>query len=355
MEKIMPRQSTIWTLLFSIILITPSYSLNLNTLQPEERNTIAVFQKASPKVVYVHRLATVSRKKVDKGTGSGIIWDTKGHVVTNFHVVRGAEQLSITVGSDTVPAKVIGVEPRMDLAVLEMQAAKPLNTLRSFKPFHVVKLKDMMVGQQAIAIGNPFGLDHSLSKGVISALDRKVPGIGGVKIFNVIQTDAPINPGNSGGPLLNSSGELMGLNTMIFSPSGTSAGIGFAVPAENIERVVNQIIHHGRVVLSGIGIQQMDPRTADRLGVKKGILIAKVLPNSPAAHLQLRPTYRDKRGRLVQGDLIVALNAKPVESYDTFYKLLSDIAVGKEVTLSIQRGSKRLDLKTKTIDVAALA
>lgn len=340
-------------------LATPGFSMNLNSLLPDERNTVDIFQKSSPKVVYVHRLANVKsnssvNKHVPDGAGSGIIWDNKGHVVTNYHVIKGADDLAITLGNMTVPAKVIGTEPRKDIAVLEIKSPQALAYLKTYKPFDIVHLRDLIVGQKAIAIGNPFGLDHSLSKGVISALGRQVPGIGGVTIRNMIQTDTPINPGNSGGPLLNSSGQLIGLNTVIYSRSGSSAGIGFAVPADDIERVVTQIIKHGRVILSGIGIQRVEPHAAQKLGVKKGILISEVLPNTPAAHLKLQGTHRDSWGHIVIGDIIVAVNRHPVANYDVLYNLLTEIKVGEQVTLSIQRGNKHMDVKMKTIDIAAL-
>ncbi|WP_420911415.1 S1C family serine protease [Legionella norrlandica] len=340
----------------------PVFSLNLDALLPDERNTVEVFQKASPKVVYVHRLATATIQKryslqkahIPNGAGSGIIWDNKGHVVTNFHVINGADDLAITLGNMTVPAKVIGSEPRKDIAVLEIKSPKALEYLKSFQPFEIVHLSNLIVGQKAIAIGNPFGLDHSLSKGVISALGRQVPGVGGVTIHDMIQTDTPINPGNSGGPLLNSAGQLIGMNTMIYSRSGSSAGIGFAVPAEDIEKIASQIIKHGRVVLSGIGIQRVEPNLAQRLGVKKGILIADVLPGTPAERLKLRGTHRDQWGRIRLGDVIVALNAHPVPNYDALYNLLTEIKVGEEITLSVKRGNKLMDVKMKTIDIAAL-
>jgi S1-C subfamily serine protease len=345
--------------MLSLTLLTQGYSLNLNSLLPDERNTVEVFQKSAPKVVYVHRLATVSKHSLQKmhvpaGAGSGIIWDEKGHIVTNFHVIKGADDLAITLGNMTVPAKVIGAEPRKDIAVLEIKTPKVLSYLKSYQPFEIVHTHELIVGQKAIAIGNPFGLDHSLSKGVISALGRKVPGIGGVTIHDMIQTDTPINPGNSGGPLLNSAGQLIGLNTMIFSQSGSSAGVGFAVPADDIERIVPQIIKYGRVVLSGIGIQRVEPTLARRLGVKKGILIADVLPNTPASRLNLRGTGRDPWGHIIMGDVITALNAHPVPNYDALYHLLTEIKVGEEVTLSIQRGKKLMNVKMKTIDIAAL-
>lgn len=347
--------------ILSFALVSPGFSLNLDALLPDERNTVDIFQKSAPKVVYVHRLATVAKTNhslqkmhVPDGAGSGIIWDDKGHIVTNYHVIKGADDLAITLGNMTVPAKVIGTEPRKDIAVLEIKSPQALSYLKAYKPFEIVHVNDLIVGQKAIAIGNPFGLDHSLSKGVISALGRKVPGIGGVTIHNMIQTDTPINPGNSGGPLLNSAGQLIGLNTMIYSRSGSSAGIGFAVPADDIEKIATQIIKHGRVVLSGIGIQRVEPNVAQRLGVKKGILIADVLPNTPASAVKLRGTHRDPWGHIIMGDVIVALNAHPIPNYDVLYNLLTEIKVGEEVTLSIQRGNKQMDVKMKTIDIAAL-
>lgn len=339
-------------------LVTSAFGLDLNSLLPDERNTVEIFQKSAPKVAYVHRLATVhhsyQKMQVPDGAGSGIVWDDKGHIVTNFHVIKGADDLAVTLNNMTVPVKVIGKEPRKDIAVLEIKSPVVLAELKSYKPFDIVHMNDLVVGQKAIAIGNPFGLDHSLSAGVISALGRQVPGIGGVTIRNMIQTDTPINPGNSGGPLLNSSGQLIGMNTMIYSRSGSSAGIGFAVPADDIERIVNQIIQHGRVVLSGIGIQRVEPNLAYRLGVRKGILVAEVLPHSPAAKAHLQGTYRDQWGRLVLGDVIVAVNAHPVVNYDELYNLLTDIKIGQQITVTIQRGNKQMDLKMKTIDIAAL-
>ena len=334
------------------------YTAKLDELLPSERNTIEIFQKSSPKVVYVQRLATVvnrsyERLQVPAGTGSGIIWDEKGHIVTNFHVINGADNLVVSIGHDTYQAKVIGAEPRKDIAVLAVTSPKALKLLRFYTPFEIAHTSELLVGQKAIAIGNPFGLDHSLTIGVISALGRQVPGIGGVKIRDMIQTDASINPGNSGGPLLDSSGRLIGLNTAIYSQSGSSAGIGFAVPADEIDRIVSQIIKHGRVVLAGIGIQRVDPHIAERLGVKKGILIADVIPNTPAALVKLQGTHRDGWGRMVLGDVIVALNGHPVANYGALYNLLTEVKIGEIVTLTILRDGIRHNYRIKTIDIEA--
>ena len=330
---------------------------NLNDLLPDEKNTVEVFQKSAPKVVYVHRLATVvnkaaQRMDVPAGTGSGIIWDAQGHIVTNFHVVHGADHLAVSIGKMTVPVKVIGVEPRKDIAVLAITSPVALKALNAYQPFDIANTHELIVGQKAIAIGNPFGLDHTLTVGVISALGRQVPGIGGIKIRDMIQTDASINPGNSGGPLLDSAGRLMGLNTVIFSQSGSSAGIGFAVPADDIARIVQQIIKKGRVVLAGIGIQRMEPQQAARLGVSKGILIADVLPHTPAAAVGLHGTGRDHWGRLVLGDIIVSLNGHPVRNYSALYDLLTEINIGEKVTLTVLREGKLKNFRMKTIDIA---
>ncbi|MDP3560862.1 MAG: trypsin-like peptidase domain-containing protein [Legionellaceae bacterium] len=332
----------------------------LDTLLPGERNTIEVFQKSSPKVVYVYRMTKVinrahqSMHVVPAGTGSGIIWDNKGHVVTNFHVVKGADALSVMFDDMTVPAKVIGVEPRKDLAVLLLQSPKALKRLESFVPFDIAPTNELLVGQTAIAIGNPFGFDHSLTMGIISALGRRVPGIGGVTIHNMIQTDAAINPGNSGGPLLDSSGRLIGLNTVIFSQTGSSAGVGFAVPADEIFRTVSQIIKHGRVRLAGIGIQPVEPSLARRLGVQQGILIADVIPNTPAAQAKLHPTFRDNWGQIHVGDVIIAINGHPVEDYDVLYNLLCDVKIGEQISLTILRDNVHIYHKIKTIDIGAI-
>lgn len=356
----MARQKFLWfSFILCFTLAFPGYSLDINSLLPDEQNTVKIFNEASPKVVYVHRLATVTNRSLQKmqvpdGAGSGIIWDNNGHIVTNYHVIKGAEKLAITLGKMTVPAKVVGVEPRKDIAVLKIAAPRVLALLKEFKPFEVVHLQDLMVGQKAVAIGNPYGLDHSLSKGVISALGRQVPGIGGVTIRNMIQTDTPINPGNSGGPLLNSAGQLIGMNTIIYSHSGSSAGIGFAVPADDIERIVMQIIRHGRVILSGIGIHSIAPNIAAQLGVRRGILIADVLPNTPAQKAHLRPTHRDAWGRVVLGDIIVALNGHPAPNYDILYNMLTDIKIGEKVVVSIRRGTKQIDVQMKTMDIAGV-
>lgn len=339
----------------------PVFAAMMDELLPYERNTIEVFQKSSPKVVYVHRMTAIGRRHtyeptmqvVPTGTGSGILWDAHGHVVTNFHVVVGADSLAVTIGHMTVPVRVVGVEPRKDIAVLKFDSPKALERLKDMQPFIVAQSEELLVGQKAIAIGNPFGFDHSLTVGVISALGRQVPGVGGVAIHNMIQTDASVNPGNSGGPLLDSRGHLIGLNTVIFSQSGSSSGVGFAVPADEMERVVKQIIQHGRVRLAGIGIQRVDPSIARRLGVHEGILIEEVLPGTPAAKAGLRETHRNAWGHIVLGDIIIALNGHPTKNYDALYNVLNHVKVGENVTLTLLRAGVKVRVKMKTIDIAS--
>ncbi|KTD63352.1 DegP protease (Do-like, S2-serine-like) [Legionella spiritensis] len=340
---------------FSVVSL---YASEQDDMLASEKNTIDIFQKFSPKVVFVHRLSEVANHSYEKmhvttGAGSGIIWDAQGHIVTNFHVIKDADKLMITIDNKTVPARVIGAEPRKDIAVLQIASPKALQSLKSFTPFTMASTNNLQVGQKVIAIGNPFGLDHSLTVGVISALGRQVPGIGGVTIRDMIQTDASINPGNSGGPLLDSKGRLLGMNTVIYSNSGASAGVGFAVPSDDIQRIVPQLIKNGRVILSGLGIHRVEPGIASRLGVRKGILIAEVLPNTPAAGIGLRGTHRDGWGRIQLGDVIVALNGHPVRNYDDLYNLLTDIKVGERVTLTVNRHNKMINYKIKTIDIAA--
>lgn len=335
-----------------------SHAAALDELLPNERNTVEIFQKFAPKVVYVHRLATVvnhsyERMQVVAGAGSGIIWDAQGHIVTNFHVIKGADNLNVSIGKLTVPAKIVGAEPRKDIAVLSVKSPKALALLKSFTPFELTHTNALLVGQKTIAIGNPFGLDHSLTVGVISALGRQVPGAGGVTIRDMIQTDASINPGNSGGPLLDSKGRLIGLNTAIYSHSGSSAGVGFAVPADDIARIVPQLIKNGRVVLSGIGIQVVEPHIANMLGVQKGLLVADVLPNTPAAAIKLQGTVRDSWGSIHLGDVITAINGHSVTDYDSFYNILVDVKVGEKISLTVVRNGKKINYTLKTIDIAA--
>lgn len=342
---------------FSVLWAQPSTSVE--RFLPSERNTVSVFQEASPKVVYIQRIATVLNRskhammQVADGTGSGIIWDRAGHVVTNYHVIKDASKLDVVIGKRTFHAKVVGAEPRKDIAVLKLTSPKAIAALSDFKPFELAPTSELMVGQKAIAIGNPFGFEHTITTGIISSLGRQFPGVGGVSIHHAIQTDAAINPGNSGGPLLDSQGRLIGLNTAIFSQSGNSAGIGFAVPSDDIVRIVPQLIQHGRVVLAGIGIERVDESTAQKLGVQRGVLVGGVLPNTPAEKAGLHPTLRNQWGRVILGDVIIEANQRKIRNYDDFYNLLSEMRVGEDITVTVKHHAKVRTIRLKTIDIAA--
>jgi S1-C subfamily serine protease len=327
--------------------------LGSGALIENERNTIAVFREAAPSTVFVTQSRVVvddfegTSTEVPAGSGSGFIWDEAGHVVTNFHVVEGAQSITVKLQDEkTLPAQVVGVEPRKDIAVLKVNA--PAGSL---KPLRIANVKDRLeVGQKAVAIGNPFGLDHTLTTGSISALGRQVQGAGGVTIRDMIQTDAAINPGNSGGPLLDSSGRLIGMNTMIFSRSGSSAGIGFAVPVQTIARVVPQLIAKGRVEQVGFGIR-IDPtqRIERRFGIH-GVVVLVVDPAGPAGRAGLQGISRTPRG-LALGDVIVGLDGKPINDYDDLYNALDNRKAGEKAKLQVRRADRTLTLEVDLIVV----
>ncbi len=317
----------------------------------DEKNTIAVFRDMAPATVFVTQLRVVvdyagSAEEVPAGSGSGFVWDADGHIVTNFHVVDGARSLNVTFqNQQTFPAKIVGVEPRKDVAVLKVDAPKAL--LHSVR---VAKSNDLEVGQKTIAIGNPFGLDHTLTTGIISALGRHMQGAGGVTIRDMIQTDAAINPGNSGGPLLDSAGQLIGMNTMIFSKSGSSAGIGFAVPAGTISRVAGQIIKNGKAEQLGIGIQ-IDPvqRLEKRLGIR-GVIVLGVPEKGAAARAGLRGIQRTPDGLLL-GDVIVGIDDAKVVTFDDLYSAFDAHKAGDTAQLVIQRNDAIITVKCEITTV----
>lgn len=339
-----------------ILIGSVSFADSTSRLSLDEQNTISIFKNASPKVVYVHRINRfqtpfAEQFEVSSGTGSGVVWDKLGHIITNYHVVHGADHLMVSFGNKTVPASLVGVEPRKDLAVIRLDSLKDFPVFEQFVPFQLCYTDDLVVGQKTIAIGNPFGLDHSLTTGVISALNREVPGVGGVNIKDMIQTDASINPGNSGGPLLDSQGCLIGLNTMIYSKTGAASGIGFAVPAETIARVVPQLIQYGRVKMSGIGVIPLDARVAANFANNQGVFISEVLENTPAAQAKLVGVQVDAYGRLFLGDAIVAINDQKVSNYNDLYNILTEIPIGETIKVSINRAGQLKHFKMKTIDL----
>lgn len=327
--------------------------LSPNAATEDERNTIAVFAKAARAAVFVTQRQRVvdffggAAHDMPAGSGSGFIWDTDGHVVTNFHVIANAQQLTVTLhDQQTFVAKVVGAEPRKDIAVLRIEA--PQEALVPIDR-HDGKL-NLQVGQKVIAIGNPFGLDQTLTTGVISALGRQVDGIGGVKIREMIQTDAAINPGNSGGPLLDSGGRLIGMNTMIYSRSGASAGIGFAVPGQTISRVVPQLIKFGRVEQVGLGVE-IDPqqRIEQRIGLR-GMVVIATIPGSSAAKAGLRGLERTMNG-IKLGDVIVAIDGKPVTNYDDLYNTLDGRRAGEVVKVKVIRDRSPIEVELSLVPI----
>jgi S1-C subfamily serine protease len=321
------------------------------SLTEEERNTIAVFRTVAPSTVFVTQKRVVvdyfagTSEEVASGSGSGFLWDDQGYIVTNYHVIQGAQALEVTLqDQQSFEARVVGAEPRKDIAVLKIEAPPgALKAVRVPRSGHRLE-----VGQKAIAIGNPFGLDHTLTKGTVSALGRKVQGVGGVTIRDMIQTDAAINPGNSGGPLLDSAGQLIGMNTMIFSRSGSSAGIGFAVPVNTIARVVPQIIRTGKAEQVGMGVEIDPAQRLERRANVSGVVVLGVSSGSPADKAGLQGVRQTRRGILL-GDVIVGVDDKPVETYDDLYNLLDNHKPGDRVPIKVRRSSQILSLSVELV------
>jgi S1-C subfamily serine protease len=317
-------------------------------LAADEQATIELFERAKGSVVYIttsERLLIPFLRniaEVPRGTGSGFIWDTQGHVVTNNHVAVSAPEARVRLndGRD-YRAKLVGTSPAHDLAVLRIQVPD-----RQPPPLPIGQSANLKVGQKAFAIGNPFGLDWTLTTGVVSALGRALPTEDGRVIDHLIQTDAAINPGNSGGPLLDSAGRLIGINTAIYSPSGAYAGVGFAVPVDTVNRVIPQIIAHGKYVRPVLGIEAHDgisQQLAQRLGVK-GVAILKVAPGSPAEAAGLKGALVGSDGSLVPGDVITAVDGEPVDSVAKLVNRLDEHKVGETVRLTVYRDGKSVEV-----------
>ena len=307
-------------------------------LTPDERLTIDVFDKASRSVVFITTAAlrrdfwTMNVFEVPQGSGSGFVWDKEGHIVTNYHVIAGASSITV-VPEDRKEHKatVVGRDQDHDLAVLLIKAPP-----ESLVPTPIGSSEKLRVGQKVLAIGNPFGLDHTLTTGVVSALGRAIQSMSQRTIEGVIQTDAAINPGNSGGPLLDSAGRLIGVNTQIVSPSGASAGIGFAVPVDTVNRIVPQLIAYGKMIRPGLGIRSVNDSLARRWGIK-GVAIYDVTRGGAAAGAGLRGVRELESGEILLGDVIVAVDGKPVESLDDLLDILDQHKVGDEVTVEYLR------------------
>jgi 2-alkenal reductase len=336
-------------------------------LAQSEETTIDLFQRTSPSVVHVFAQPDPRRliEPDDFGdprfpgspqgpgrpgeggrgvqSGTGFLWDAAGHVVTNNHVVQGSQSVRIRLSSDdVVPADVVGTAPNYDLAVLRLG-----RTRQTPPAIPVGTSSDLKVGQATFAIGNPFGLDQTLTTGVISALKRRLPTSEGREIADVIQTDAAINPGNSGGPLLDSAGRLIGVNTAIFSPSGAFAGIGFAIPVDVVNRVVPELIRNGRMPTPGIGIIAGQEAAAAQLGIE-GVVVVRALPGSPAQRAGLRGV-NPQTGEI--GDVIVEVDGRPVRRLSDLTAALERAGVGKPVELTVERDGRTT---TVQVDVADL-
>jgi S1-C subfamily serine protease len=317
-------------------------------LDAEERATIDLFEGARRSVVYI---ATTQRVmdpwtrnplQVQRGTGSGFLWDAAGHVVTNNHVIQGASGAQVRLADGrSFDAELVGTSPYHDLAVLRIRpGANPP------PPLPIGTSADLRVGQKVLAVGNPFGLDWTLTTGVVSALNRELPAEGGVAIRDLIQTDAAINPGNSGGPLLDSAGRLIGVNTAIFSPSGAYAGIGFAVPVDTVNRVVPRLIATGRYTRPtlGIGTQSQINAALSRQYRVQGVFVLSVERGSPAAGAGLRPATIDRNENVTIGDVILAVGERRTESVEDLNDALDRLSPGDNAVLRVQRGRQQIQL-----------
>ncbi|MBI2218959.1 MAG: trypsin-like peptidase domain-containing protein [Candidatus Rokubacteria bacterium] len=320
-------------------------------LSTEEKRDIEVFRRVQPSVAFLASIAlrrdffSLDIQQIPQGAGSGFVWDKQGHIVTNFHVIQEGDRFSVTLSDQSEwEAKVVGIAPDKDLAVVRITA--PADKL---VPLARGTSKNLLVGQRVLAVGNPFGLDHSLTVGVLSALGRELRSPAGRRIRDVIQTDAAINPGNSGGPLLDSSGRLIGVNTAIFSPSGAFAGIGFAVPVDTVSRLVPQLIARGRAVQAGIGVSLIPDRYNSQLRIE-GVAIAEVSPDGPAGRAGLQGAQMRAR-RVVLGDVVVAVDGNPIKGEDDLRDAFEAAGVGATVTLTVVRSGAKRDVRVQLVQI----
>jgi S1-C subfamily serine protease len=319
-------------------------------LSEGERATIDIFERVSPSVVQVAARSASNPLMEEEGqggqaaSGTGFVWDNEGHIVTNDHVVQNARQVAVRFASgEVVQTELIGVAPNYDLAVLRIMSARSLPP-----PLALGNSSDLKVGQSALAIGNPFGLDQSMTSGIISALKRRLPTQSGREISNVIQTDAAINPGNSGGPLLDSAGRLIGVTTAIISPSGSNAGIGFAIPVDIVNRVVPDLIKNGRVPTPGIGIVAASEAVTTRLGIE-GVIVVRTSPSGPAARAGIRGVDMST-GAI--GDVITSADGKPVRRLSDLADRIEQVGAGRSVRLTVKRGSDSREVNVDIVDIA---
>lgn len=322
-----------------------SNNINQPRLNNAELATIDLFESAAPSVCFITTINirqsyfSTNVTEIPRGTGSGFVWDKSGHIVTNYHVIKGADRAKVTLSDQTTyDAKLVGTAPNKDLAVLKIDV--PASKLR---PLPVGNSYQLKVGQSVYAIGNPFGLDQTLTTGIVSALGREIESVGGIPIRDAIQTDAAINPGNSGGPLLDSSGKLIGVNTAIYSPSGASAGIGFSIPVSVVRWVVPELIEDGRITRPSLNVELMPTNWVKRYGLE-GPLVMQVIPGGAAAEAGIRPTQRTPNGDLILGDIIVGLNGNKIKSYEDLVLEIEQYKPGETIQLNLLRDGKSVSV-----------
>jgi S1-C subfamily serine protease len=324
----------------------PPPGITAPSVASDEQNNIEVYRTVSPGVVFITS-TTVSRSFFDvgerEGTGSGSVIDQEGHILTNNHVVAGAERLTVSFGENTYPAKVVGADLDTDLAVIKVNAPR-----EQLRPVAFGDSERLAVGQKVLAIGNPFGFARTLTTGVISGLQRPIRSRNNRPIEGAIQTDASINPGNSGGPLLDSSGRLIGINTLIYSPSGASAGIGFAVPVQIAKRVVPQLIQNGAVLRPKLGIFPFNVANLQvRLPVSEGVGIYQVSPGGPAAAAGLRGLQQTEDGEVIVGDIILSIDGEKIADGDDLYRVLDRRQFGETVQVEVFREGRRVKVPVR--------
>lgn len=330
---------------------TPPAGISDPASAPDEQNNIEIYRTLSPGVVNVHS-TTYARDffgfvDAREGSGSGSILDQEGNILTNYHVIENAQKLAVSLGGEkNYPAKLIGIDPDTDLAVIRL-VEKPREALT------VIPLGDsdkLAVGQKVLAIGNPFGMDRTLTTGVISGLQRPIRGRNNRPIEGAIQTDASINPGNSGGPLLDSHGRMIGINSQILSPSGASAGVGFAVPVNIAKRIVPQLIRSGAVTRPKLDFVPRDIETIRsqvELPVSDGVMVWQVVPGGAAASAGLRGVTQTEEGEVALGDIIVSLDGQKIGNSDDLYRLLEKHQPGQTVSVEVVRNGRRMTVQVR--------
>ncbi|CAA0123760.1 Putative serine protease HhoB [Halioglobus japonicus] len=338
------RVRSFWYCLAFVLLTSCARASDVDYLSfatEDETNTTEIFRNASPAVVYVTNSAlrrnffSLDIMEIPRGSGTGFVWDENGLVVTNYHVISGAQKLTVTLQDRSEhAAQVIGVAPEKDLAVLRIE-----NPPDNLVTLPLGDSSELTVGRKVLAIGNPFGLDTTLTTGIVSALGREIQAPGNRRIRGVIQTDAAINPGNSGGPLLNSLGQLVGVNAAIYSPSGASAGIGFAIPVNTVKDVVPQLISYGRVLRPMIGVELASDRWVKRYRIE-GLPVVQAYPGLPAAQSGISGAYRNARGEVVLGDIITHIDDKPIRTQDDYFSALEAHDPGDTVRVTTRRGDE---------------